>query len=312
MRGQHSTAENSADPAGKSYQPIAWLVLMNTLWAVGYPVTDIALKAGLDPSLLAALRLVTAFLLLAPELRRVRRWSGRLLGFSAFLGLIGFSIPIWLQIIGLHGTDPAIASISISLEPLVTILGAALATRLGVPWWQQAALTLAVLGSWILTGEPRPGHLSHLGGDAALIASVACFAVYNVYSQHLSRSVEAGPAAALTFGFGALGSVVIWALVGAPVPNHVSWPMIWSTAFMALLATGLAYWLWLHVVSRHSVTVSALFLYVQPLLGTLLSLILGQSPLTLSLILGGLLLLLAMTLGQEARPTWLALWRFKG
>ncbi len=286
----------------RSRQHIIWLVVMNTLWAVGYPVTDIALSHGLSPSLLAVARLMVAFLMLAPELRRVPQWSGRLLGFSAFLGIVGFSIPIWLQIVGLHGTDPAIASISISLEPLVTVLVAAAIARLRVPWWQQAALGLAVLGSWVLTGEPRPGHLSHLVGDLALIGSVVCFAVYNVYSQRLSRAVKAGPAAALTFGFGALGSMVIWLFAQAPLPTHLSFPMIWSTAFMAVGATGLAYWLWLHVVSRHSVTVSALFLYVQPLLGTVLSVVLGQSLFTLSLILGGIAILVAMSLGQEAAP----------
>lgn len=288
----------------ESHQHILWLLVMNSLWAVGYPVTDIALSQGLSPSLLAVVRLVVAFLMLAPELRRVGHWSGRLLGFSAFLGIVGFSIPIWLQMVGLHGTDPAIASISIALEPLVTVLVAAAMARLRVPWWQQIALGLAGLGSWVLTGEPRPGHLSHLGGDLALIASAVCFAVYNVYSQRLSQAVQAGPAAALTFAFGALGSVIIWIFARAPRPTHLSFPMIWSTAFMAIGATGLAYWLWLHVVNRHSVTVSALFLYVQPLLGTLLSLVLGQSPITLSLILGGSAILVAMSLGQETAPTW--------
>lgn len=287
-------------------QPILWLLVMNALWAVGYPVTAIALASGLSPSLLAAIRLVTAFLIFSPWLFRVRHWSWRLIGFSSLMGLMGFAIPIWLQIIGLHGTDPAIAAISISLEPLFTILLAAGLARVRVPWWQQVALGIAILGCWILTGEPRPGHLGHIGGDLALVAAILCFALYNVYSPRLSQSIDAGPAAALSFGFGAAGSLVIWVIGGHGGPPHVTWTMVWSSGFMALGATALAYLLWLWVVARHSITLSALFLYVQPLLGTVISLVMGQSPLSVSLAGGGLLILLAMAVGQERAPTWLS------
>ncbi len=290
----------------RQYGHIFWLFLMNALWAMGYPITAIALASGVNPSLLSVVRLIVAFLLLSPLLWQVKQWSWRLIGASAFLGLVGFSIPIWLQIVGLHGTDPAIAAISISLEPLLTILLAAVIARVAVPWWQKAALAVAVVGSWILTGEPRPGHLGHVWGDIALLFSVACFAVYNVYSPALSKAVDAGPAAALSFLFGALGSLVIWGLMGAPHPDHITFTMIWSSGFMAIFATGVAYLLWLYVVSRHSITLSALFLYVQPLLGTLISLVLGQSPLTVSLVAGGILILLAMGIGQENRPSVLA------
>lgn len=275
---------------------------MNVLWAVGYPVTATALHHGATPSLIAVLRLSVSFLLLSPFLWQVRRWSAQLIAFSAFMGVVGFALPIWLQTAGLSRTDPAIAAISVSIEPLLTIVAAALMARSRIPWWQKTALGMAVLGSWILTGEPRPGHVGHLLGDAALFASILCFALYNVYSPVLSKWVDAAPAAALTFGFGALASTAIWALKGAPWPHAWSLPLIWSSAYLALGATGLAYLLWLFVVSRHSMTVTALFLYVQPLLGTILSWALGQSPFTLSLAVGGVLVLAAMGLGQESAP----------
>lgn len=277
---------------------------MNALWAVGYPVTAIALESGASPSLLGAIRLVVAFLLLSPLLWRVHKWTWQLVGFSAFMGLIGFSLPIWLQIVGLGRTDPAIAAISISLEPLLTILLAALISRIRVPWWQKLALGFALLGSWILTGEPRPGHSTHLTGDIALFLAIFCFALYNVYSPRLSQWVEAGPAAALVFGFGAVGSLLLWGLQGAKLPAHVAASFLWSAGFLSIGATGVAYLLWLYAVGRRSITLAALFLYLQPLLGTLLSWALGQSPITLSLSAGGILILLAMTLGQEQKPSW--------
>jgi drug/metabolite transporter (DMT)-like permease len=279
-----------------------WLFIMNALWAVGYPVTAIALHSGANPSLLSAIRLVAAFLLLSPLLVRLKNWSWSLVGLAAFMGVIGFAVPVWLQIIGLRSTDPAIASISVAVEPLLTILLAALFGKARLFWWQQIALILALAGSWILLGEPRPGHFGHWGGDLALFLAIFCFALYNILSPALSRRTDPGPGSALVFGFGALGSTGLWVLQGSDLPAHLTATFIWSSGFLAVGATGFAYLLWLWVLGRQSLTVVSLFLYTQPLLGSMLSWALGQSPLTFSLVSGGFLILLAMTFGQNQRP----------
>ncbi|MCY0878261.1 MAG: DMT family transporter [Firmicutes bacterium] len=279
-----------------------WLFLMNALWAVGYPATAWALRAGAAPSLIAALRLTVAFFLFAPYLRRVKRWSGQVLGLAAGLGSVGFALPLWLQIRGLYGTDAAIAALSISLEPLLTILGAHLIHRQRLFARQKAALVLALAGSWILTGEPRPGHLVHVGADLALFSAVFGFVFYNIFSARLTAATSTEAAAALTFGFGAAASLLVWLLGGAPHPPAFSWPLAGSLGFLAFGATAFAYFLWLWVVHRQgSVTLSALFLYLQPLLGSMLSWVLGDTRLSFSLIAGGILVLAAMTVGQEPR-----------
>lgn len=272
---------------------------MNALWAVGYPVTSIALRSGASPSFLAAVRLVVAFLMFAPLLLRVKVWSWRLIGFGALMGIIGFSIPLWLQTVGINRTSPAIAAVSVSVEPLFTILLAALLLRSRVPGEQRAAIGLALIGGWILTGEPRPGNFAHWSGDVALFLAIVFFAIFNVYSAKLFEWIAAGPGAALVFGFGAMGSTILWIINGGSLPGQWSFSLAWSLGFMAVGATGAAYVLWLYAVGRQSVTIAALFLYTQPLLGTLLSWALGESRITPNLVIGGLLILVAMTLGQK-------------
>lgn len=271
---------------------------MNALWAIGYPVTAIALSSGANPSLIAAVRLAVAFVVFLPLIRRIQKWSWHLAAVGATMGLVGFSLPLWLQIIGLHSTDPAIAAISISLEPLLTILLAGLLTRAPISPRQKGALALALVGSWILTGEPRPGHALHLWGDAALFLAVACFAIYNVYSPRLTQTLGPGPASALVFGFGALGSTAVWVASGAQTPGYVSASLVGSLAFLALGVTAAAYFLWLYAVGKSSITTAALFLYTQPLLGSLLSWGLGQSTMSWSVAGGGLLVLAAVAMGE--------------
>lgn len=278
------------------------LFIMNALWAIGYPVTTMALNAGASPAFLAAMRLCVAFVLLAPYLFRIRHWSWRLIGFGAALGVVGFSLPVWLQTIGIDHTNAAVGALSIAVEPLFTIILAALIMRVKIEVGQRLALILALAGSWILTGEPRPGDALHLAGDVSLFAAIICFAIFNVYSEKLFQWVDAAPAAALVFGFGALGSIALWALQGGGLPDRLNAALVGSVAYMAFGATGAAYLLWLYAVGSQSLTVATLFLYTQPLLGTLLSWGLGQTRLTVSLTVGGVLVMAAMALGQWAAP----------
>lgn len=274
---------------------------MNLLWAIGYPVTAIALHHGASASFLAAIRLAMAFFMLIPWLWRIKRWSWALLGFSACMGIIGFSVPLWLQIIGLHETNPAIAALSISAEPVFTFVLASMLLGSKLTGVQRGAIVLAVVGSWVLTGEPRPTHAIHVVGDGALFLALVFFAAFNIYSPRLFQWVNVGSGAALTFGFGALASTILWLIQGARLPHHADLSLIASLGFMAIGATGSAYLLWLYAIGRQSVSYATLFLFTQPLVGTLLSWLLGQSRITLSIVMGGILIITAMTLGHYGR-----------
>lgn len=275
---------------------------MNVLWAIGYPAAAFALAHGISPALLSLVRLGAAFLLLAPVLRRIRIWTWKLLGFGAWMGVVGFSLPVWLQSWGIHRTNPGIAALSIAVEPLFTIMAAALLRRQRVSRWQLAAFALALVGSWILTGAPRPGRAPQLGGDIALFAAVLCFALFNIYSPTLFERTGAAPGSALVFGFGALGSLVLWLGSDQSLPT-VHAPMVWlALIYLTVGATAIAYYLWLAALGHETLVTATLLLYTQPLLGTFIAWALGQTRMTWALAVGGLLVLAAMTLGQQSGP----------
>ena len=275
---------------------------MNVLWAVGYPAAAIVLAHGVAPMLLSLVRLGAAFLMLAPFLLRIKSWNRRLIALGAFMGIVGFTLPVWLQSWGLHRTNAGIAALSISVEPLFTVMAAALLLHQRITRWQKAAFAIALVGSWILTGAPRPGRAPEILGDLALFLAVLCFAIFNVYSPTLFDRAGAGPGAALVFGFGAFGSLVLWLASGHALPPAQP-PAVWfALAYMAIGATGIAYYLWLFAMGRATLSTAALLLYTQPLLGTLISWALGQTHMTLTLAVGGFMVLAAMTLGQVGAP----------
>lgn len=278
---------------------IGIMVAMNVIWAGTYPATSIALK-GMTPEFLTMVRLGVGALAFAPFLRGLRsHWNLQTVFLALGLGVVGFSVPVYLQSLGLFLSTPALAAISIALEPLLTAVIAATWLREGFGQGRKLALVMAVVGAWAIAGFPTLGHRGYLYGDLFLLVAIGCFAVYNVFSAQLSRRVGSSTATAATLLGGFLGSLPIWMGSGAKAPHTWVHGEIWALLYLSLLATALAYFLWMFTVTRVPVSVVALFLYLQPLLGVLLSVLITHTRLTFAFYLGAILILGALYVGRE-------------
>ncbi len=282
---------------------ISVLVLMNLIWAAAYPVTAIALH-GMTAQFLTVVRLGVGGFVLIPFLWVGAKipWNWHTIGWSLVLGIVGFSLPVYLQSLGLYLSSPAMAAMSIALEPLATAVIAAVWLKESLGTGRKWALGSAMVGAWAIAGFPTVGHLGYLAGDLALLAAVVCFATYNVFSSRLAAKLSAPTANTATLLGGFIGIVPVWLLTGGKTPTDWVHGELWALLYLALLATALAYYLWMFAVSRVPVALAALFLYLQPILGVLLSVIITHTILTLSFYIGSVLIMLALYLGREAGP----------
>ncbi len=277
------------------------LMLMNLIWAGTYPATALAL-GSLSASFLTVLRLFAGTLLLSPFLfRGAQRWTGRNMVRTGFLGIIGFSLPLFLQTEGLHHSTAAMAAISIALEPLVTALVAALFLKETLPAARRWALAMAGIGAWSVSGFPRPGSAAYALGDGLLIAAIFCFAVYNVYSARLTLHLTPQQATAGTFAGGFVGALPLWLLSGTLWPRVWHASAVWAALYLGVLGTALAYLLWMSTASRVPVSMMALFLYLQPIMGVVLSMWIAPASLHWSFYLGSALVLAALYVGRTRR-----------
>ncbi len=277
------------------------LLVMNFIWAGTYPATAFAL-ISLSAPLLTLIRLGTGSIVMMPFLwRSVRSWTAPAIGRVMILGVVGFSLPLVLQTQGLKASTPAMAAISIALEPLVTAVMAGLWLKQSLPVARRWALVIASAGAWAIAGFPRPGVKGYILGDGLLVLAVVCFAVYNVSSSSLSRYLGPGEATAGTFLAGFIGTVPIWLVTGARIPVVWKLPSLEATAYLALLGTALAYFLWMHTASRIPVALMALFLYLQPVLGVVLSILFTPSHVGWPFIIGSLAILGALYIGRDPR-----------
>ncbi len=277
------------------------LLAMNLIWAGTYPATALAMTS-MDATFLTMFRLFAGTVLFAPFIIRGRaNWTPKAVVRTLFLGIIGFSLPLVLQTQGLKASTPAMAAISIALEPLLTALMASLLLKERLPVSRRWALGVAALGAWAVAGFPRPGVRGYGLGDILLLSALGCFAVYNVYSSSLSRHLSPQQATAGTFAAGFLGAIPLWLLTGAHWPQHWTGPALWASLYLGLLGTALAYFLWMVTASRIPVAIMALFLYLQPVLGVVLSAWITPAPLSLPFYLGSAAILLALYMGRDRR-----------
>jgi drug/metabolite transporter (DMT)-like permease len=279
---------------------IGMLVFVNLLWAGSFPAMAFAVSA-MSPSLITVIRLGTGALVLAPFLLRERgiiREPGTLL-LCIVLGAVGFAAPVTLEMEGLADSTPAMAAIAIAIEPLFTAIVATLALHERLSKRRIIAFLLALLGAWIIADMPRPGKPGYIIGDILLLLAVFCYALYNAYSSRLTArlSPSAGAGATLLTGF--LTSIPIWLLAGKPIPAHMDTAQTSSLLYLCLGATAVAYLLWQVILNRFQVSFAALFLYLQPVFGVVLSvLIVGTHP-PAYFYAGGALILFAIFIGQK-------------
>ncbi|MCY0869469.1 MAG: DMT family transporter [Firmicutes bacterium] len=263
----------------------------NLIWSGSFPATTIAL-AGCPASLLALIRLFIGAALLCPTLfRGTLLWRRATIVQAALLGVVGFTLPVYLETQGIGSSTPAVGAVLIALEPICTAVIAAVALRERLPRRRVVALALAFFGAYLIAGLPRPGDPGYAVGDLLMTGAVICYALYNVLSKRLLVHIEAVQAAAITLLGGCAGGFVVWGLRGAPGLGRMD-GMTWAAVlYLAILSTAVAYYLWLFALNRFAASRVTLFLYMQPIAGVLLSfLIVGTRPGRLFFVGGALIL----------------------
>ncbi|MCY0887965.1 MAG: DMT family transporter [Alicyclobacillaceae bacterium] len=295
----------SAASASRSREALGLsaVIFVNLLWAMSFPATAIAVRT-IPSILLTLIRLGVATLVLSPWWwfgggRRL--WNKRILLLAAFLGVMGFTFPVFLETDGLRLSSPAIAAIAIAMEPLFTTVLSAIASRERLPLRRWLALLLALIGAYAIAGFPRPGNPGYLAGDLLMMLAVMCYAIYNVYSKRLTDKVDSMPAAASALTFGFLGTIPLWFLAGQPLVRVWTSAGIFSTGYLALLSTAGAYVLWNLILRVFHVSFAALFLYMQPVFGVLLSVLIVHVAPEWYFYIGAVIILFSIFLGRTKR-----------
>jgi drug/metabolite transporter (DMT)-like permease len=291
------------------------LVLANALWAGTYVAGKIALRE-LSFVELNALRFSLAALLLSPVILRNRHALApllrdrRALTTLALLILFGWVLNKTFEYAGLALTSAADVALLISTESLFTALLAwtvlrERATRAGI-----LALLIGMLGAYLIVAR---GLVPDLGGDVGaprritgdllVIFSLLIEAGYTIRGK---TALGRWPPLLFT-SLTITGSLMVWLPAGAGAVALGGWPRLSPVGalgilYMVVASTVAGYWLWFRGLTVLDGSAAAPLLFIQPLLGTLLAVVLVHDQLTWATLLGGALIVASLLLVMRGGP----------
>ncbi len=262
---------------------LAFLLALNCGWAA---LPAIVTRFESELSALEFVSLRYGFAL--ASLILVWRWlpgempRGRDFWRTAIMGVTVFTVGHQLQIQGMQLTATGDAAILLTLDPLVSSLGAALFLHERIPGKRWVGFAVAIGGVSILSlwnrSSPLPGLLANL----MIVLSFVSEAVWSVMGKPLVArwgipKVTALALAAGTFGNGLL--LLPDAAVHGARLVAVSWQAWAWLAFLGVVLTAVGYSVWHVVIREVPVSVAAMTIYLQPVVATVLAVVwAGEQP----------------------------------
>ena len=303
-----STAPHSSiSPSSLPRHTFSWflLILANTLWATSYVAGKFILQ-DISVNMLNALRMCLAALFLIPFLLYKRKeihltWHD--IPQLLLLALTGFVINKMLEYGGLALTTASDVALLISSETLFTAAFAWLLLRERFQLLRFSFMLLGLVGVYLIVERsfmpniPSSGGVWRIFGDLLVVLALVFEAFYTIRGKSLL--VKHSPL--LVISAAIVGSTLFWLpLAGWEILSFGWHPLStlgWvSLGWMAAVATVFGYLAWFQGLARVDGSAAAVTLFVQPLIGTALAVLLLHEQLTPITILGGVLIVTSVFL----------------
>lgn len=282
-----------------------WLLLANVLWACSYVAAKYVLQ-DTSVNMMLALRMGIAALLLLPLLiakRNEFHLTRRDLPQLALLALVGFVLNKLFEYGGLALTTASDVALLISSESIYTValswllLGERLKLRTALSLLLGFAGVYLIVERGLLPNIPAGGGALRILGDLLVVLALVFEAFYTVRGK--AMLVKHSPL--LVTAAAIVGSVVFWAPAAGWELLSSGWHPLGVSAWLglgwlALMSTVIGYLAWFQGLSKVKGSAAAATLFVQPLLGTVLAIVLLHDELTLMTIIGGILIIISVVL----------------
>ncbi|HWQ56713.1 MAG TPA: DMT family transporter [Bryobacteraceae bacterium] len=272
----------------------ALIGLMVTFWAGNFIVGKLALRE-FPALLLVGLRATLAAVFILPVYlwegrTRPDRWTRADVPLLVTLGMLGVGLNQFFFLVGLSRTSAAHGAIIAGMGPLLVLLIARVAGLERLSGRRAAGMILALVGVAVLKAfEPKTGSQGPTwAGDFLIFLGSLAFALFTVFgkrvaTQHSSVTLNTFAYAASAV---ALMPLTIWQArdFAFPAVSAGAWA---SLVYMALFPSVIAYLIFYHALSRIPASRVSAFSYVQPLLVTVMGVVVLGEHVTASLVLGG-------------------------
>jgi len=291
---------NKKKKMNKKLQAHSAIILANTIFGLGVPVTKLLLDNWVTPmgymasrSLGAALVfwLIAAFL---PKEKVERKDLVTIL----FGGLLGFVISQTLTAEALNYTSPVYFSLIATLTPVATMLVAALFIGERITSLKFVGVLLGIGGAvlMVMMSQSLGSGSNDLLGITLAILSVLTWAIYLIITRHVAEKYS--PVTQMKYVF-LISAIVTVPLAIPELPQNalytsaVAWDGVVEMLFIVLGATALGYFLIPFAMKYIQATTVSIYTNLQPVIASLVAILIGQDILTWDKPVAGILVLLS-------------------
>jgi len=282
--------------------------LMIAGWTGNYIAGKIALRT-FPPMLLFGLRVSMAGVLMLPaywwERRRpdARTWTLADVPNLIILGVFGVALNQFLFVVGLSRTSVAHSSIFANTTPILVLLMACARGLERLTGWKLLGVMVALIGVVLLRLlDSHPQGEATLSGDVITFCGAMAFSIFTVLGKpHANRF---GTITVNTFAYtgGALAMAPVTLWQGAEFGFHAVPLSAWVAVFyMALMPSVICYIIYYYALAHMEASRLATFSYLQPLLAIVFGVIILHEPVTMGLIVSGLLIFGGVYITERAR-----------
>ena len=297
----------SLSSVSHSRSTTSWLLLIlaNVLWACSYVAAKYVLR-DISANMMNALRMVIAAMVLLPLLiarRKDLNLTRRDLPQLAVLAIIGIVLAKTFEFWGLAFSSASDVALLITSESIFTAVLSWLLLRERFKFLTVFALLLGMFGVYLIVERslvpniPSGGGALRILGDVLVIVGLICEAFYTVRGKSLL--VKHPPL--LITAAAIVGSALVWIPIAGGEILYGGWHPLSITAWLglgwlAIMSTVVAYLAWFKGLEKIEGSAAASTLFVQPLLGTILAIVLLNDQILPTTILGGLLIIVSVYL----------------
>lgn len=271
---------------------LLFLFFIQLIWASSYVSQKLAL-AEMPAGLVLVFRygLAALFFLLAGQYSWREKFNKREWLLIGAVGVLNFSGSPYFQLSALKLTYAIDVSILVAFEPMIAALLAVLFLKERVSSSTLVTFLLATLGVLIMaSGKGALGTFQwlRLTGDAFFFLSLVCEGCYSVASRHLVQKYRPMRLLAWMMLAGFFANLIGHGTLLTPANlADISWAGWFNLGYLALFCSVLGYGVWVRLLKKIPVNQLVLSLFLQPLLGSALAVLILKERLDLQTLLGG-------------------------
>ena len=293
----------------KNVQLVSDVLLLSVavIWGLGFPVTVMAIDAHISSGLMVALRFgIAAAVVGLISFRQLRSLTRRDVALGGIAGVI-LGTAFLLQIMGQGLTTPSNSAFLTSLNVIIVPFLSWIFFRQRPSNRMLLVAFGCLAGAAVLTISPGEG-LNFNTGDLITLACAVVFSLHISYLGRIAGHIDAGKLTFLQMATAALlGLSYTLAFELEQLSQADLSRGLVPVLYLGLLSSAFSFFAQTFAQKHTSPARAAVILGCEGLLGSIFSVLLGYEPLTLNLILGGLIIftsLLVMEIDPSAVFRW--------